>query len=349
MAPLTLKTEPLPVPPLRLKRISAPQPSDDFTDIPLSLTANEPPSVDLEGLSHSALQLSNPAGEEREDSRGAGEEITGALAGIGGSRQHTDRDEARPALKDDVINEEPPKPLQPELCEETALDYKFGPCEKALDYKFGSSEKMVPESRVAPRLYPPLPPPPSEPQLLVGEEDECPSGCELVDPSQVPRMSAAVRDPEARAPAVLRLAEQESSPPSLVPVALAAPEQTQGRLYPELPLPQAGLAARAFTREQLRLWEPGSWLENVELHAGEFEGAVYQDGHELHELLLHYWRCRKQLTQAHTELQAANSDCRSSENRLWSFRDEQLTLQVRRQMFGASDWMMSPIIVLDLP
>ncbi|KAK1176492.1 hypothetical protein AOXY_G1382 [Acipenser oxyrinchus oxyrinchus] len=129
---------------------------------------------------------------------------------------------------------------------------------------------------------------------------------------------------ECRAPAVLPLVEQES-PPSLVPVELVKPEKTYQRLYPELSC--ISPSTLPFTREQLRLWEPGSWLGNVELHVSEFEGMAHQEGHELHELLMQYWRCRKQLCQAQAELQAAVSDCKSTQNRLWSFRDEQLTLQ----------------------
>lgn len=128
------------------------------------------------------------------------------------------------------------------------------------------------------------------------------------------------------APAILPLADQESSPPSLVPVELAKVERPQERLYPELP--RTCQEVQPFTSEQLRMWEPGSWLENVELHASEFQALVHQEGHELHELLLNYWRCRKQLVQAQTELQATVSDCKSAQNRLWSFKDEQLTLQV---------------------
>ncbi|XP_018596418.2 ectopic P granules protein 5 homolog isoform X3 [Scleropages formosus] len=143
---------------------------------------------------------------------------------------------------------------------------------------------------------------------------------------------------ELRAPAVLPITEnqlsptglplaEESCPPGLAPAELLEPkaEKVQQRLYPELP--KAPPAVQPFTREQLRLWEPGSWLHNVELHAAEFECGAHQEGHELHELLLHYSRCRKQLIQAQAELRAANSDCKSSQNRLWSFRDEQLTLQ----------------------
>ncbi|MBN3301121.1 EPG5 protein, partial [Amia calva] len=129
---------------------------------------------------------------------------------------------------------------------------------------------------------------------------------------------------EQRAPAVLPLVEQES-PPSLLPVSLVKLEKPLQRLYPELP--QLSPAVQPFTTEQLRLWEPGSWLENVEFHAAEFQCMAHQEGHELHELLMHYWRCRKQLTQAQAELQASNSDCKTTQNRLWHFKDEQLTLQ----------------------
>uniref|UniRef100_A0AAY4BDZ3 Ectopic P-granules autophagy protein 5 homolog n=1 Tax=Denticeps clupeoides TaxID=299321 RepID=A0AAY4BDZ3_9TELE len=130
---------------------------------------------------------------------------------------------------------------------------------------------------------------------------------------------------ELKTPAVLPLTEQESSPPSLVPVDIGEEPKPQQRIYPELP--RLSPQVQAFTSEQLRQWEPGSWLENVELHATQFEGLAYQEGHELHEMLMNYWRCRKQLTQAQTELQAADSDCKSAQNRLWTFRDEQLTLQ----------------------
>ncbi|XP_073696062.1 ectopic P granules protein 5 homolog [Garra rufa] len=127
------------------------------------------------------------------------------------------------------------------------------------------------------------------------------------------------------APAVLPLANQESSPPSLVPVEVADVERPRERLYPELP--RTCQSVKPFTSEQLRTWEPGSWLENVEIHEAEFQSLAHQEGHELYELLLSYWRCRKQLTQAQTELQAANSDCKNVQNRLWSFKDERLSLQ----------------------
>lgn len=156
----------------------------------------------------------------------------------------------------------------------------------------------------------------SEPQLLEG----------LLDSSLL-SLAAEASEQRQISPAVLPLANLESSPPSLVPVEVADEERPKERLYPELPW--SCQSVRPFTSEQLRMWEPGSWLENVQLHEAEFQGLAHQEGHELYELLLSYWRCRKQLTQAQTELQAANSDCKNVQNRLWSFRDERLSLQVR--------------------
>jgi len=62
--------------------------------------------------------------------------------------------------------------------------------------------------------------------------------------------------------------------------------------------------------------------------AAQFCALARQENHELTELLQNYWRCRRQLTQSHTLLHTQSSDCKSTQNRLWSFRDEQLTLQV---------------------
>ena len=88
-----------------------------------------------------------------------------------------------------------------------------------------------------------------------------------------------------------------------------------------------------FSLEQLSVWEQGGglrvWLEGVEVCAAQFCALARQENHELTELLQNYWRCRRQLTQSHTQLHTQTSDCKSTQNRLWSFRDEQLTLQVR--------------------
>uniref|UniRef100_A0A3B5MG69 Ectopic P-granules autophagy protein 5 homolog (C. elegans) n=1 Tax=Xiphophorus couchianus TaxID=32473 RepID=A0A3B5MG69_9TELE len=127
----------------------------------------------------------------------------------------------------------------------------------------------------------------------------------------------------AREPAVLALPEQESSPLSLQPLKAVA-ELSRSKLYPELP-------KTAFSLEQLSVWEPGeglrTWLEGVEVCAAQFCALAHQENHELTELLQNYWRCRRQLNQSHTQLHTQSSDCKSTQNRLWSFKDEQLTLQ----------------------
>uniref|UniRef100_A0A674F4B4 Ectopic P-granules autophagy protein 5 homolog (C. elegans) n=1 Tax=Salmo trutta TaxID=8032 RepID=A0A674F4B4_SALTR len=103
------------------------------------------------------------------------------------------------------------------------------------------------------------------------------------------------------------------------PLAPSAPA-----LYPSLPTLEEGSLMQL-------VWEPGGglcvWVEGVEVCAARFAVLARQEGHELTELLQNYWRCRRQLTHAHTQLHTHTSDCNTTQNRLWSFRDEQLTLQ----------------------
>lgn len=131
-----------------------------------------------------------------------------------------------------------------------------------------------------------------------------------------------------KGPAVLALPEQESSPPSLQVLDSVA-EISRYKLYPELP--KTAPEIQPFTLEQLSVWEPGgglrTWLEGVEVCAAHFCALARQENHELTELLQNYWRCRRQLTQSHTQLHTQSSECKSTQSRLWSFRDEQLTLQ----------------------
>ncbi|NXV38771.1 EPG5 protein, partial [Rissa tridactyla] len=96
------------------------------------------------------------------------------------------------------------------------------------------------------------------------------------------------------------------------------------RLYPELPTEPELVP---FTREQLKIFEPCSWLENVDSYAEEFESVAHQDRHEFYELLLNYMRCRKQLLLAEAELQAMTTDCQNVKGRLWTFKEEQKTVQ----------------------
>lgn len=97
------------------------------------------------------------------------------------------------------------------------------------------------------------------------------------------------------------------------------------RLYPELPSEPELVP---FTREQLKIFEPCSWLENVDSYAEEFESVAHQDRHEFYELLLNYMRCRKQLLLAEAELQAMTTDCQNVKGRLWTFKEQQKTVQV---------------------
>ncbi|XP_024131104.1 ectopic P granules protein 5 homolog isoform X4 [Oryzias melastigma] len=152
----------------------------------------------------------------------------------------------------------------------------------------------------------------------------------LTDLNDGPVMQLCEESEESctKEPAVLALPEQDSSPPSLQPLESVA-DLSRNKLYPELPSTAPEL--QAFSPEQLSVWEPGgglqSWLEGVEVCNLQFCTLARQENHELTELLQNYWRCRRQLTQSHTQLHTQSSDCKSTQNRLWTFRDEQLTLQ----------------------
>ncbi|XP_027953928.1 ectopic P granules protein 5 homolog isoform X4 [Eumetopias jubatus] len=138
------------------------------------------------------------------------------------------------------------------------------------------------------------------------------SSCEAKDIFQPPR----VKKLYPQLPA-----EIAREAPALV---AAKPLFRNERLYPELPS-QPELVP--FTKEQLKIFEPGSWLENVESYLEEFDSMANQDRHEFYELLLNYSRCRKQLLLAEAELLALTSDCQNAKSRLWHFKDEQLSVQ----------------------
>ncbi|XP_076853684.1 ectopic P granules protein 5 homolog [Brachyhypopomus gauderio] len=270
----------------------------EFTDVPLSLPTELPTQEPL-STQASADQTEQSEKDQNEDLLCDEPETTETPLSTGET-------EHKLLLQDGVIKEDQPPPaLQLKQCDLKTL------CNKVEHISVSS-------------VFPSLPSPSLATQLLV-TPSAVSSG--LAEASLMPLAvdvgSTSEQTPPT--PAVLPLADQESSPPSLVPVELAVAESRPERLYPDLP--RSCLTPQPFTSEQLRVWEPGSWLESVELHASEFQALAHQEGHELHELLLSYWRCRKQLGQAQAELQAANSDCKSAQNRLWSFKDEQLTLQ----------------------
>ncbi|KAK2094415.1 Ectopic P granules protein 5 [Saguinus oedipus] len=116
-------------------------------------------------------------------------------------------------------------------------------------------------------------------------------------------------------------AEIAGEVPTLVAV---KPLLRSERLYPEIPS-QPELVP--FTKEQLKILEPGSWLENVESYLEEFDSMAHQDRHEFYELLLNYSRCRKQLLLAEAELLTLTSDCQNAKSRLWQFKEEQMSVQ----------------------
>ncbi|XP_066509785.1 ectopic P granules protein 5 homolog isoform X2 [Hoplias malabaricus] len=275
----------------------APELSAEFTDVPLSLpeipASVQEPVPQLSGDQPEAVEK-----DQNQELSCDRTEVSEEPSGTADMRHE-------PSSQDRPIEADQSSPSQLNRCDQKVLGSKV-------------------EHLSVSSLYPPLSSLAVEAQLLAGPSSLS-SG--LVEASLMPLVVEAANEPRqlGPAPAVLPLADQESSPPSLIPVQLTEAERPQERLYPELP--RQSQVIQAFTTEQLRMWEPGSWLENVELHASEFQTLAHQDGHELHELLLNYWRCRKQLSQAQAELQAANSDCKSTQNRVWSFRDEQLTLQ----------------------
>ncbi|KAL7839536.1 hypothetical protein SRHO_G00261940 [Serrasalmus rhombeus] len=278
--------------------VPAPELTVEFTDIPLSLPPELPASVQE--------PLTQPSGDQNEKAEQDQNKDT-CIRTETAQMPLSPGDVEHKLLSEDrsIVVDQPSPSSQLSQCDQKILGAKT-------------------ETLSISSLYPTLPSLSVEARLLVDPSSVI-SG--LVEASLMPLVVETANMPSqvGLAPAVLPLADQESSPPSLIPVQLAEAEGPQERLYPELPRPCQ--MVQPFTSEQLRMWEPGSWLENVELHASEFQALAHQEGHELHELLLNYWRCRKQLSQAQAELQAANSDCKSTQNRLWSFRDEQLTLQ----------------------
>ncbi|XP_044132236.1 ectopic P granules protein 5 homolog isoform X1 [Bufo gargarizans] len=96
------------------------------------------------------------------------------------------------------------------------------------------------------------------------------------------------------------------------------------RLYPELPQQHKPIP---FSREQLKIFEPCSWIENVDSFTEEFERIAHQDRHEFHELLMNYGRCRKQLLLAEAKLQIMISDWKNIKSKVWDFKEEHMTVQ----------------------
>ncbi|XP_071259097.1 ectopic P granules protein 5 homolog [Salvelinus alpinus] len=296
---------------------AAAPPSSEFTDIPLSLPyGGTEQQQGLAKASETLSETSQPSTQilpqTSEESLPASQTLSSCTLSQTSSSispqtlekpsetESEKRDEGRGEAQGAELRAEPPSTevgretqnkthIQTQACISTTLETPLAPS--------------------APALYPSLP--------------------TLEEGSLMQLHEEALRACATRGPAVLPLGEQEC-PPSLEPVVELAPsEGSRTRLYPELPQPSPEL--QAFSLEQLSVWEPGGgmcvWVEGVEVCAARFAVLARQEGHELTELLQNYWRCRRQLTHAHTQLHTHTSDCNTTQNRLWSFRDEQLTLQ----------------------
>ncbi|XP_023676497.2 ectopic P granules protein 5 homolog [Paramormyrops kingsleyae] len=198
-------------------------------------------------------------------------------------------------------------------CDKKALDYRLSPLANSIPILYPQSNATLTAQIIEPQLF--------------SVKDQNPIGSELNETSNVQdKMSKVLCSLEEKAPAVLSLADEESSVSSLVPVHSIKMELGKvQKIYPELS--ELYSDPQELRGEQLKMWDPASLLKNVEVHAAEFDVIAHQEGHELHELLQQYWRSCHQLSQSQAKLQAANSECKSTQNRLWSFRDEQLTLQ----------------------
>lgn len=96
-------------------------------------------------------------------------------------------------------------------------------------------------------------------------------------------------------------------------------------LYPEVPCESEIVP---FSKEELKIFALGSWIENVDTYTEEFLSVANQDKNDLYELLMNYGRCRKQLQLAAAEQQTMICNYNSIEQRLWTFKEEQLTIQV---------------------
>ncbi|XP_040011126.1 ectopic P granules protein 5 homolog [Xiphias gladius] len=283
-----------------------------FTDIPLSLPYQEPEKEQQDAVQppESTAQPSDLSSEEQKTSSSPNlstsvltktlQSTLSLLTETSQCTEHLTESKKEKEVDDRVAAQGTELKASPNTTE-------LGKDKQSWNQPCVSTPFEIPNAPSAPVLYPFLPTLEEGPVIQLHEQ--------------------AVNN-SAKGPAVLALPEQESSPPSLQPMEFVA-ELSRNKLYPELP--QTAPEIQPFSLEQLSVWEPGgglqAWLEGVEVCAAQFCALARQENHELTELLQNYWRCRRQLTQSHTQLHTQSSECKSTQNRLWSFRDEQLTLQ----------------------
>lgn len=288
-----VQEEPRPSSPLK---VADETPTSDFTDIPLSSTCQ---AEDNQEEQAQPQQIKETCSDESSDQQSQASSITVLHSEVEASVK---RPELKPSLNNSKEEDKNNDVVEPPP---TALELKTD--EQSWSKTCTSSFSETPTAPCVSALYPSLP--------------------TLEEHHAVPFCDEALKI-SGRGPAVLTLAEQVSSPPSLEPIETET-DILRNKLYPELP--KTAPEIQPFSLEQLSVWEPAgglrSWLEGIEVCATQFCALARQENHELTELLQNYWRCRRQLTQSHAQLHTLSSDCKSTQNRLWSFRDEQLTLQ----------------------
>lgn len=205
-------------------------PGSEFTDVPLSLS-HEPPAPDLKPRATQTSLDHNDKAEKDQDQ---------VLL------SDTTEIVKKPSCNEEKENKTSSQDTTP------WVEQALAPVQSCHSDPKIFSAKLEPFS--VPSIYPSIPASCSEPQL---SEDSYSITYGLLDASFMTMASEG-----QVAPAVLPLANQESSPPSLVPVEVADVERPRERLYPELP--RTCQSVKPFTSEQLRTWEPGSWLLRVE-------------------------------------------------------------------------------------
>ncbi|XP_078718187.1 ectopic P granules protein 5 homolog isoform X2 [Lampetra fluviatilis] len=213
------------------------------------------------------------------------------------------------------------------------------------------SEARVPEGRLvgtkcrvpaeAPApLYPALSQVEGEGAALVEVSEEA---ADLVE--AFPSMDVGASFELGKSTAVLHVAKTAERLRSHRELVAQMSSVTIEKLYPELPrevadervhasqekeIEEEKEADAAFSYEQLRMLYPCSWLEGpvaMVTMEEEFSSQARQEGHELHELLLHYLRCRRELLSAQAQLQAMLSEYKALKRRLWIFTEGQATAQ----------------------
>uniref|UniRef100_A0A672IBN9 Ectopic P-granules autophagy protein 5 homolog (C. elegans) n=1 Tax=Salarias fasciatus TaxID=181472 RepID=A0A672IBN9_SALFA len=267
--------------------------SSDFTDIPLSLPYHEPEEQQQSPAEtpQTTTQASDPPSQ---DEQAASKTLSTSVVSEALQSNLNVSAESKKEEKDDFRVE-----AQMSQLKVVPPATELGKDAQAWVHPCVSAQFEILNVPSAPALYPSVPTLEEGPVIQLCEE----------------AAKSCVKEP-----AVLALPEQESSPPKIVRILVVGCFTRR-----------AFLSLQSFSLEQLSVWEPAgglrSFLEGVEVCATQFCALARQENHELTELLQNYWRCRRQLTQSHTQLHTQTSDCKSTQNRLWSFRDEQLTLQ----------------------